>query len=138
MFLTLRRSMRGPIALSFSGRRSCHTFGGSMTWSSTGMMRGICGAMAPGYMGPSDTGPSGQYGVGRRDRRDERQRVVDDSLCVVGRDARDRVTRQHDLIATIHGVEREIRHADVHGHTHADDRRRTEVPQDRIELWTGH
>src|SRR4051794_11200775 len=47
MFLTLRRSMRGPIALYFAGRRSCHTLGGSMTWSSTEMMRGISTAMVP-------------------------------------------------------------------------------------------
>jgi len=31
MFFTLRRSIRGPIALNFSGRRSCQTFGGSIT-----------------------------------------------------------------------------------------------------------
>src|SRR5579885_566059 len=54
MFLTLRRSSRGPTALKRSGRRSCQTFGGSITWSSTEMMRGISGAIFGGYSRSAD------------------------------------------------------------------------------------
>ena len=53
---------------------------------------------------------------------------------VVGRHAGDRVARDHDLVAAVDRVEREVGHADVDRHADADDRRDAEVAQDRIEL----
>src|SRR5690242_9810841 len=46
MFLTLRRSSRGPASLYAAGRRSCHTPAGSITWSSTDTTFGISGMAA--------------------------------------------------------------------------------------------
>src|ERR1700677_5009655 len=34
------RTMRGPTSAYLAGRRSCHTLGGSTTWSSTEMISG--------------------------------------------------------------------------------------------------
>src|SRR5271168_4808276 len=36
---------RGPASLNFSGRRSCHTFGCSMTWSSTEINFALAGSI---------------------------------------------------------------------------------------------
>src|SRR5262249_37384746 len=46
MFLTLRRSSRGPVSLYAAGRRSCQTPAGSMTWSSTDTIFGLSGMFA--------------------------------------------------------------------------------------------
>ena len=103
MFLTLRRSMRGPIALYFSGRRSCQTFGRLddviVDGDDAGNLRRHGDQATCGHSTAVALAPGGQDVVGGGDRGDEGERVVDDGFCVVGGDAGDGVARHHDLVA---------------------------------------
>ena len=45
------RIERGPTSVYLAGRRSVHTFGGSMTWSSTEMIFGKSSRSVPAEVG---------------------------------------------------------------------------------------
>ena len=104
--------------------------------ASTGLISGNARALVFGF--GHVLLPRLEQVVGGRDRRQQRQHVVDDRVRVIGGDAGDRVARHHDAVGLVHRVHHEVGDGEVHRDADGDDRRHPEIAQDGVEVGAAH
>src|SRR6476646_3186459 len=99
MSATLRRTILGPSSFNFSGRRSCHTFGGSITWSSTEMILGNSSGVNMGRRLHLTTRQIAPRPVRRPDEQDSGADVPEVVHRVVHEVPRERLDREGRAVA---------------------------------------